>query len=166
MSVQTAQSLELSDLLKVLEEQISTSNTEVKTFEEAFKKLSDYRWKLQQLLEYVVEQNSDNKTLKDLYARVAGENATELIDKLRGLGYEYSRDNAIRDAFEKQGYRLLEQARNGNRDMVFYGILRIFVSLKRKVHKSIVEAFKPIYSQELFKVFIFSFLSGLLGKEE
>lgn len=64
------------------------------------------------------------------------------------------------------GYRLLEQTRAGKRDDVYYGFLRIFVAAKESFPLDLVEAFKPYYSDEIFKVFIFTFLSGIIGEEQ
>jgi hypothetical protein len=166
METQVSQQLDLAAQLQLLEEQVRRSHIEVTDFEKGYDLLNKTRWKLQELLEWAVEQKKDDKALSYLYSRVAGQNASDLIDKLRGLGYRYQNEKAVKDAFDKQGYRLLEQTRNGKRQDVFYGILRIFISLQKEVPLSLVEAFKPIYSDDLFKVFIFSFLSGVLGKEE
>jgi hypothetical protein len=166
MDTQVLQQPDLAAQLQLLEEQIRKSQIQVTDFEKGYDLLNKARWKLQELLEWAMQEKKNDKALYYLYARVAGQNASDLIDKLRGLGHRYQNERAVKDLFDKQGYRLMEQTRNGKRQDVFYGILRIFISLQKEVPLSLVEAFKPIYSDELFRVFIFSFLSGVLGKGE
>lgn len=166
MSAQVLQQLSLEEQLKQLEEQLRNGEVSTERFREAISSLAKARWRLQKLLEWAADQKKDDKELKRFYGQLAGENASSLIDRLRGLGYHYKNDNDLSDALSKQGYRLLEQTRAGKRQDVFYRLLRTFISLKREVPLMLVEAFKPIYSDELFKVFLFSFLSGILGKEK
>jgi hypothetical protein len=166
MDTLTVPESDLGKQLELLEEQIRKNEVNIEGFQEAYQLLDKARWKLQELLEWATAQKRDDRELYRLYGRIARQNSSELIDRLRGLGYRYQNDAPVKDAFNKQGYRLLEQTRNGKRQDVFYGILRIFVSLQKEVPLTVVEAFKPIYSDELFKVFIFTFLSGVLGKEE
>lgn len=166
MDTQTTQQPELSRYLDLLEEQVRKNEFSMRAFREVYQLLDKARWRLQKLLEWATEQKRDDRELYNLYARVAGQNSSELIEKLRDWGYRYRGEKEVKEVFDKQGYRLLEQTRNGKRQDVFYGILRIFISLDKKVPLDLVEAFKPIYPDELFKVFIFSFLSGVLGKEK
>jgi hypothetical protein len=165
MDAQVSQQFSLEEQLKQLEEGLRNGKASAEDYREAINSLGKALWKIQELLEWATERR-DDKDLSRLYRQVAGYNASSLIDKLRGLGYRYKKDDALSDALGKQGYRLLEQTRAGKREDVFYGLLRIFISLKREVPPMLVEAFKPIYSDEIFKVFVFSFLSGVLGREE
>lgn len=166
MNMQTVQRPDVATRLELLEDHVRKNEINIQDFREIYESLDKARWKLQELLEWATEQKRDDRELYRLYGRVAGQNSSELIDKLRGLGYRYQSENAVKGVFDKQGYRLLEQTRNGKRQDVFYGILRIFISLQKEVPLLLVEPFKPIYSDELFKVFMFSFLSGVLGKED
>ncbi|MBU2447376.1 MAG: hypothetical protein KJ666_17635 [Bacteroidetes bacterium] len=150
--------------IEKLKEQLSTNDLKYEDWNSCFYKLKNTQKELQNLLEYASDIKKDEKKFKDLQRRLAGENATELIESLKRKGYVLKKE--LGDAFENMGYRLLEQTRAGKRDDVYYGILRIFVSNKRKFPDELVEVFKPIYSEEMFKVFIFSFLSGIIGKEQ
>ncbi len=160
----TEQKNQMIDLLKPLEEQFHSGELNYEDFENFFFELKNTRKKLQNLLEYASDIKKDEKKFKDLHRRLAGANATDLIENLKRKGYAYKKE--LGEAFENMGYRLLEQTRAGKRDDVYYGLLRIFVSYKKKFPDELVEAFKPIYSEEMFKVFIFSFLSGIIGKEQ
>lgn len=166
MDAQVSQQPSLEGQLEQLKEQLGDGKASIEGFREASNSFYKAGQKLQQLLEWATDQKKDDKDLTRLYSQVAGYSASTLIDKLRGLGYRCKSDKTLSDAFSKQGYRLLEQTRAGKRQDVFYGLLRIFISLKREVPPMLVEAFKPIYSDELFKVFLFSFLSGVLGGKE
>jgi hypothetical protein len=122
---------------------------------------------LQEKIKWAIDSSDksvDSYKLKKLYERVAGFNASELIERLRRLGYGMNKD--FKAAFDRQGYRILELIRAGKRDQVFHAILRMYVSLQRPFPEVLLEPFKPHYSDELFKVFLFSFLSSILGKDE
>lgn len=149
---------------QTLEQMLINGDINYDTFEARYNKLKQQRNELLQQLEYAVEIKKDEKKFKTLLQKLAGENASELIESLRGLGYVYKKD--LGDAFANMGYRLLEQTRACKRADVHYSIMRIFVSYNREFPKILLEAFKPYYSDELFKVFIFSFLSGIIGNEQ
>ncbi|MEM4589278.1 MAG: hypothetical protein QXL73_04695, partial [Thermoplasmata archaeon] len=68
------------------------------------------------------------------------------------------------DAFSNQAFRIMERVRHSQRSEVQYLITRIFVANKKEIPSLLVKAFNPIYSDELFKTFIYSFLSGILGE--
>ncbi len=155
----------LQETIEQLEKQFQPQNLNYDDFKSAYEALKKAQSKLQELLQYASEVKKDEKKFYELYKRLSGENASDLIDRLRGQGHSYRKNKAFKEAFENQGYRLLEQTRAGKRQDVFYGTLRIFISLKRKFPKRLTEPFKPVYSDEMFKVLMFSFLSGILGKE-
>ncbi|MGB9665336.1 MAG: hypothetical protein ACPL25_10540, partial [Ignavibacteria bacterium] len=130
-----------------------------------YRKLSDQINEFQSLLEEAYENNRNDEFYYFL-SSVKGKNSSELIERLKKYGYTLRKKGNLSKAFKNMGYRLLEQARAGKRDDVFYSIMRIFVSAKEDFPLVLIEAFKPYYSQEMFKIFIFSFLSGVLGQEE
>ncbi len=154
----------MEEKLNVLKEQLKNGEPALKDFEDYYKQLQKSRKEFMKLVEYAKEMKKEEKRFSNLYATLAGQNASELVDKL------FEQGNALRNnlgnPFENMGYRLLEQTRAGKKDDVYYGILRIFVSQKKKLPDELIEAFKPIYSDEMFKVFIFSFLSGIIGKQQ
>jgi hypothetical protein len=166
MSTSTSPEVSLEQRLQQLEEQLKTGIPNAEHFRQAYKVLIDQDRKLQELLQWAVEQHRGNKDLKSLYRQLAGWNASDLIESLKRTGFTLKRDRDLKDAFDRQGYRILELVRAGKRDEAFHAILRIFVSAKREFPTHLVEAFKPVYPDELFKVFLFSFLSGVLGKEQ
>jgi hypothetical protein len=55
----------------------------------------------------------------------------------------------------------MEQTRAGKRDDVFYSFLRIYMSENISFDKKLLLAFKHP-NNEMFKVLIFSFLSGII----
>jgi len=58
--------------------------------------------------------------MKKLYRSVSNENYADLIDDLNSAGYRHRKNNEkLKDAFEKMGYRIMEQTRAGKRDDVF-----------------------------------------------
>jgi len=159
----------MDEKLDALNRQLKDGKPIIKDFRDYFEELSKKQKKFQGYLEYAVQMKKDQKEFENLYKKITGKNASNLVDSLTRTGNWYKKNlnkDSFSKAFENMGYRLLEQTRAGKRDDVYYGILRIFVTNKIKFPDDLVEAFKPIYSNEMFKVFIFSFLSGIIGKEQ
>lgn len=156
----------LEDILQQLQDELSDGNICVDHFLQAHQRMRQYNLRLQELIQWAIEQHREEKKLQDLYRHVAGWNASELIKELNKAGYNIKRNQNIKGAFDRQGYRILELIRAGKRDQVFHAILRMYVSFQRPFPEVLLEPFKPHYSDELFKVFLFSFLSSILGKDE
>lgn len=137
-------------------------------FQKYYSKISQEFSEFKKILEDACSLKKEDKELRTLLQRVSGQNASELMEKLKKLGYALRKSNnsKLKDAFTNMGYRLLEQTRAGKREEVYYGLLRIFVAAKENFRLELVEAFKPHYSDEMFKVFIFTFLSGIIGEEQ
>lgn len=154
--------------LQELQAKVTQGDFSIQDFQDYYKKLSQEFSDFKKILEDAYSIKKDDKELGALLQRVSEQNASELIDKLRKRGDIIKRDknSNLRKAFKDMGYRLLEQTRSGRRDDVYYGFLRIFVAAKESFPLDLVEAFKPYYSDEMFKVFIFTFLSGIIGEEQ
>jgi CRISPR-associated protein Cst1 len=91
-----------------------------------------------------------------------------LIWKLQQRGWSISTgDNFenLADAINKLGSRLLEQVRLGNKDNVYYMLLRCFHVSGHEFPAELVEAFKP-ENEKFFKTLIFSFLAPILSRED
>ncbi|MGC8943945.1 MAG: hypothetical protein ACP5KX_07585 [Caldisericia bacterium] len=155
----------LDQKLEFIKNELKNGNLDKDLLKDLLKKYDDLKEKILDLIEWAIELKKDDTELKKFYQKFYGYKSSDLLEKLRDLGYALGNDINLKDDFDKQGYRLLEQIRTGQRDIVFYTILRIFISRKKEMPKILLEAFKPIYSDQLFKVFLFSFLSGILGKE-
>lgn len=157
-----------------IKQKVEDENFTFKDFEEYYKKLKKEFLEFQKILEdaSIVTKNSQID-FKNLLREITGLNSSDLIEKMKKLGYAIGKTNNndqsynyIQEAISGMSYKILELARAGKREDVFYTLLRIFVANKEKFPSNLVEVFKPIYSDELFKTFIFSFLSGILSKEE
>jgi CRISPR-associated protein Cst1 len=91
-----------------------------------------------------------------------------LIWKLQQKGQSISdRDDFenLADAINKLGDRLLEQVRLGNKDNVYYMLLRCFHVSGHEFPAELVEAFKP-ENEKYFKTLIFSFLAPIISRKE
>ncbi|WP_041430359.1 hypothetical protein [Thermodesulfobacterium geofontis] len=91
-----------------------------------------------------------------------------LIKKLQQKGQSISYSNNLKNlakAINDLGFRLLEQTRLGNKDNVYYMLLRCFHANKQEFPTELVEAFKP-ENEKYFKTLIFSFLAPILGRED
>ncbi|GIX01857.1 MAG: hypothetical protein KatS3mg112_0794 [Thermogutta sp.] len=169
MSTPVSSQASLEQELQQLEEQLKEGTPDVKEFYKAYDALTALSRRLQSLLQWAAEDRrgtENEKKFLGLYRQVAGWNASDLMESLKRTGFALKKNSDLKDAFDRQGYRILELVRAGKRDETFHAILRIFVSAKKEFPSQLVEAFKPVYSDQLFKVFLFSFLSGILGQEE
>jgi hypothetical protein len=156
---ETIQKSLIQDFVAELEQKVVNNTIVPEDFKTALYQLKEAKFKVQSLLELL--QANDGKMNK-LYRQVANENYADLIDDLNSMGYRYRKQNKnLRDAFEKMGYRIMEQTRSGRREDVFYSFLRIFISLNTPFDRKLLSAFKQS-SDEMFKVLIFSFLSGII----
>lgn len=152
----------LQDLVADLEQKVSNNIVTPEDFKIALYQIKDAKYKIQSLLGLLQENDSG---YKPLYRSVANENYADLVDDLNSLGYRYKKQNAnLRDAFEKMGYRIMEQTRAGKRDDVFYSVLRIYMSMNIPFDRKLLMAFKHP-NNEMFKVLIFSFLSGIIEEQ-
>jgi len=84
-----------------------------------------------------------------------------LVWKLKSEGEKINKKLA--ESINDIGFRLLEQTRLGNKDNVFYMLLRCYQANEEKFPNELVEAFRP-ENEKYFKTLIFSFLAPILGK--
>ena len=155
------------DQLREQAEKIERENTTLKDFQEFYRHLQKVYRIFQDSLYWMLQgERGKEKEFRRFYSLVAARNASDLVESLKRTGFRLHKNQPIREAFERQGYRILELVRAGKRDEAFHAILRIFVSTNHPFPTPLVEAFKPTYSDELFKVFLFSFLSGVMSKED
>lgn len=145
-----------------LEQRVSENTVKPEDFKDALYELKSAKYKIQELLNLLQDGNNE---MKKLYQSVSVENYADLIDDLNGLGYRYRMNNkSLKDAFEKMGYRIMEQTRAGKRDDVFYSFLRIYMSVNAPFDRKLLLAFKHP-NNEIFKVLIFSFISGIIEEK-
>lgn len=90
-----------------------------------------------------------------------------LIENLKRAGYAVVQNNkSMRDAINREALRILEQVRLGKRDTVIGMLMRNFTIRDIKMPSELVEALKPKYDTNLFRAFIYAFLSGFITAEE
>jgi len=107
------------------------------------------------LLEWACELNKDDKYLKNLLRQAGLDRASDIMQELTNLGFALQK--RLGEAFEKSGYRLLEQTRAGKRSDIMYGITRIFISYQSTLPKVLNEIFKPYYDDESLSVLCMRF---------
>lgn len=157
--------------LEELKTEIKNNRITEERFKQTLKNYGDLRFEIQNLLDYAVRttKGKEKDKLDRLYKNFANVNAGEMAKKLRDLGYSIGMDQSyddVKKALSDQAYRIMERTRHAQRSEVFYMIGRIFVINKRQFPPLLAQAFSPIYSDEVFKIFIYSFLSGVLIEEK
>lgn len=154
--------------IQELQEKVVTGNFNYSDFDMYYKNISQEFSQFKKILEEACTLKKDDKNFYTLLYTISAQNSSVLIEKLKKLGYAIrkNKSHVLQNSIANMGYRLLEQTRAGKREDVYYGLLRIFISAKENFPLDLVEAFKPYYSDEMFKVFIFTFLSGIIGEEE
>ncbi len=172
MSGRKVELQELSQVLDGVVEELSSGAMQPEELRGVLDVLSDFRMQLQDTLEYLLKGSSDKKEdWQPFYEYLVGENAGELCEKLRRYGFSLRGTEVherIYDEKKKQprglAYRILELIRLGKRDKVFFSLLNVFQGAE--IRPILARAFNPAYSDQLFKTFLYSFLSGLLGPKE
>lgn len=91
------------------------------------------------------------------------ENIEPLVERLIKIGKEIPED--IKASINDIGFRLLEQVRLGNKDNVFYMLLRCFKAREEKFPDELIEVFKP-ENETYFRTLLFSFLASILGEKK
>jgi len=160
-----------------LEIKIKNNSIKGEDFKDTYKTIQELLRKLQSLAELAKDTatgDEKNKIYK-FYKTIANENISDLIDSLNSYGYTLvntekiinkpEKRESFKKIFERQGYRIMELARLGKRDEVLYALCRIFFSFRTDYQKILLEPFKPVYSDETFKVLVLSFLSGVLRNQ-
>lgn len=155
------------NLLNYLKEKVK--NNQYDDFENIVKEYKNLGFEIQEILEYAVKYTpgEEKERLQKLYEKFSYDNAGEMIERLRSLGYAFRYDKNYKnvvDAFQDQAFRIMERVRHSQRSEVQYLTTRIFVANEKEIPILLTKAFNPIYSDELFKTFIYSFLSGILGE--
>lgn len=156
----------MQEFVTDLEQKVTDNSIKPDDFKTALYQLKEAKYKIQSLLDLLQENDGE---IKKLYCSVANENYADLIDDLNSLGYRYQRSSKkpgkkLKEAFKKMGYRIMEQTRAGKRDDVFYSFMRIYMSVNASFDKKLLFAFKHP-NNEMFKVLIFSFLSGIIEEK-
>ena len=162
MSVPESWEEQWASLTRKLEQDEPVSYQE---FEELWKGLQRRRRDLQKYLEYAVErqdQVEEKRKLEQLLRKIIHANLSERIQGLYQLGCQHARKEALQGALAKQGFRLLELVRSGNRTEVYYRLLRAFYACEEPFPKQLVEPFQPCYENSHFAAMMLSYLSGVL----
>lgn len=151
----------------------TNDSTQYNIFKGVIDALNNFKLQLQDLLEFTSKNVTNNQEkYRQLYVRLTQQNAKELCEKLRSYGFSLRNNQEIYekvyDSEKKKArglvFRILELTRLGKREEVFYSIFNIFQGYE--INSILARAFNPAYSEDLFKVFIYSFLSGLLGENK
>ncbi len=112
----------------------------------------------------IANDPQSRRELYNIYRRLTLKNTSDLANSLRRTGYAIARDNPdICSSFEKMGYRIMELARHGHRDIVFGMILRIFFAANKGVPEDLSKIFQPVYPDDVFRTLLYSFLSGVFS---
>ena len=152
----------LLELENKVKETASLSNEQktdlLHSFNKALYELNEARFHYLQLLGLMADTDND---FNNLYLRVSKDNFADCVDKLNLIGNKRKKNASMRKAFQSMGYRLMEQTRAGKRDEVFHGVLRLYMTCNLPFDKELLFAFKQS-DNEMFKVLMFSYLSGII----
>jgi hypothetical protein len=162
-------------IFKDLNEKVKNNTLNVADIDNTLNSLKKFKLELQSLLEYAVRYGNGNEKdeMQKRCKTLTLENQGEMVESLRNLGFSISMKKHIKDnneynndihkALSLQAFRIIEKTRCGKRDEVYYMLARIFIANEEKFPFLLAKAFNPNYSEEIFKVFIYSFLCGALG---
>lgn len=150
---------ELEEKVKEVQHlQGEAKNELLQLFKKTQYELDDAKIQYLQLLELLAD---NDKEFNGLFQNASRNNFADCVDKLNSIGTQRKKNEVLRKAFQSMGYRLMEQTRIGKKDEVFHGILRLYMTSNQSFDKELLIAFKQS-NNEMFKVLIFSFLSGII----
>lgn len=168
-------SFNFDEIKQKLEEQLQKGEVNYESFKEAVNAHKRLSLELQGLVEYAckIAERQSKENFERLYTLLASKNASDLCDGLRREGEKLRSRSELHERFYDVNkgspksivFRILELTRLGKKSDVFHILLREFLNAKESMSQNLMNAFKPVYSDEMFKVFIYSFLSGLLGQK-
>jgi len=150
---------ELEEKVKEIQPlQGEVKNELLQLFKKAQYELDDAKIHYLQLLEFLADSD---KEFNVLFQNASKRNFADCVDKLNSIGIQRKKNEVLRKSFQSMGYRLMEQTRAGKKDEVFHGMLRLYMTSNQSFDKELLIAFKQS-NNEMFKVLIFSFLSGII----
>lgn len=132
-------------------------------------KLSLFRKTLEYIKEDLKKDNNKKEELKKVSAllnKLQSYEPNVLIERLKRKGREVANNKSLKEAIIKESLRLLEQTRLGKRDVVIGMLLRNFATRSVKFPEELLEAAKPKYDVNLFRAFIYAFLSNFIPEKE
>lgn len=156
-------------LIDDLQEKIKNNQINYDDFKSAVDVYNGLAFDLEKVLEFAARNSAGGNKEKmwKLYYDFSIKNVAEMCDKLNKLGYAIRNDKNCKNivsTLNDQSFRIIEKTRHVLRSEVEYMIMRIFVANKKEIPPLLSKAFNPVYPDEIFKVFIYSFLSGILGE--
>lgn len=139
-----------------------------------FEKLKDFIRALERVKEELEKDSTkaqELKVVRGLLKDLHRSEADFLIEHLKRAGYAIANNNApnnvlLKEAINKDALRILEQVRLGKRDTVIGMLMRNFIIRNVKMPAELIEALNPKYDINLFRAFIYAFLSGFITTEE
>lgn len=159
------------ELLSYLQEKIKNNQINYEEFKKVVEEYKKLALDIEKILEFAARNSTgvQKEKIWNLYYDFSRGNIPEMTDSLNKLGYKLRKDEEYKnvvEAFQDQSFRIMEKVRHVLRSEVEYMIMRIFVANKKEMPTLLAKAFNPVYPDEIFKTFIYSFLSGILGEKE
>ncbi|MCS7180102.1 MAG: hypothetical protein NZ891_01950 [bacterium] len=160
-----------NQIIEFVNQKIRSNQIKITDFKEIIEKYRELSLETQKLLEYVYKNapEEEKKEFYKLYQKFLYQNAGEMVEELRRLGNDFKKNKSYENIIKSlndQSFRIMERTRYVQRSEVQYMIMRIFVVNKKEFPELLSNVFNPVYSDELFKTFIYSFLSAILTEKE
>lgn len=135
-----------------------------------FEKLRDFITALEcvkEELEKDITKTQEMRAVSGLLRDLQKSEPDFLIENLKREGYRLAQDNkSLKEAINKEALRILEQIRLGKREAVIGMLMRNFTIKNVKMPQELIEALKPKYDINLFRAFLYAFLSNFITTEE
>lgn len=132
-------------------------------------KITQFRKILECVTDNLERDSNKKEQLKEIYGLINRLKAAEpdfLIERLKIAGWSIAkRERGLQEAINKEALRLLEQIRLGKRDAVVGMLMRNFIVRNIKFPIELVEAIKPKYDINLFRAFMYAFLSSFTSEK-
>ncbi|HBT04351.1 MAG: Uncharacterized protein XD42_0198 [Thermodesulfobacterium sp. 37_54] len=126
-------------------------------------KISQLRKTLECVADELKEDKNKTEQLRKLKGIINNLEKSEpdfLIERIKKVSWNYASKGDLKEAINKSALRLLEQIRLGKRDEVIGILMRIFTTRNIEFPTELLEALKPKYDLNLFRAFMYAFLSA------
>ncbi len=158
-------------LLSYLQEKIKNNQINYEEFKKAVDEYRKLGFDIEKILEVAAKNSNGEQKEKiwNLYNDFSRKNIAEINDSLNKLGYKLRKNKEYQNVvatIQDQSFRIMEKVRHALRSEVEYMLMRIFIANKKEIPIQLAKSFNPIYPDEIFKTFIYSFLGGILGETE
>jgi len=162
--------LNLKQIVKELQGKASQGTLSLEELADTVREVEDLFVEMVRFLEQYGRMvgPKERESVEELLRRIAPRSHHVLFEDIRRLAWTLRGEEdlkGLREAVEKQSYRIINLARAGRRDEVAYLLTRIFLAVGRSLPDKLIRVFSPSVPDEVFRACIYAFV-GVFGEKD